>query len=128
MWTIYEFIEPGGNSVLRDWPLQKRERIRLNQKLDLLMQYGLGAPGLVGGPNIGKQRHIYKLKVRGDVQLRPMFCRGPFDTNTELTFLAIATERDRVLVPANAPRLAEFRRQQLISGRGMRRRRDEIDP
>ena len=123
MWTIYEFVDSRGVGVLESWSLQKLEHVRLNQKLDLLLQYGLTAPGLVGGPNIGKQRHIYKLKVRGDVQLRPLFCRGPRDTETELTFLAVATERDGQLVPANAPQLAEFHRNQLLNGRNRRRKR-----
>jgi hypothetical protein len=123
MWQIFEYIDARGDGVLSSWNLEKRERVRLSQKLDLLQQYGLDAPGLVGGPNIGKQRHIYKLKVKGGVQLRPMFCRGPANRSTELTFLAQATERDGQITPPTAPVVAELRRRQLIAGTAERRRR-----
>lgn len=113
---VFEVLDASGDGVITAWPLQKRERVKLRQKIDLLEQHGLDAPGLVGGPNIGKQRHIYKLKVKGSVQLRPMFCKGPTNPDDEITFLTQATERDGQIEPASAPMNAEFKRQQLVAG------------
>ena len=71
-------------------------------------------PGLIAGP-IKHRPHIYKLRVGGKVRLRPLLCRGPFDPDVELTFLASATERDNVLEPPGALDIAERRRTEVIS-------------
>jgi len=55
-------------------------------------------PQLVVGP-INKTGHIYKLKVYADVMLRPMLCKGPFDMNSECTFLIGAKEVQGRLIP-----------------------------
>ena len=54
-------------------------------------------PGLLAGPNIGGQAHIYKLRVKSNVQMRPMLSKGPLDNAAEFTFLARAIEVGGIL-------------------------------
>jgi hypothetical protein len=54
-----------------------------------------------------------------ELALRPLLCRGPFDPNAELTFLAGAEERDNRITPS--PRLAVERRAKLLANRLLRR-------
>lgn len=71
-------------------------------------------PNLLAGPGYDGQQSIYKLKVRGSVQLRPMVCIGPFGLD-EWTVLYPATEVGNVLCPADAARLAEERRKEILA-------------
>lgn len=115
-WVIYESLH-SGDRIISDWPLQKAQRIRLEQRLDLLRSVWPMLPrNLVPGPGIDGQNHIYKFKVKGNVQLRPLLCRGTGDGKTELTFLARATERDDVLEPAGIAAEAESRRIEVRNG------------
>lgn len=76
--------------------------------------------GLLAGPGVYGQVWIYKLKLKGNVALRPMLCRGPFSDN-EWTILSRAKERDDVLIPANAADVAEERRLQIRADKTRRR-------
>ena len=109
-WRLLEYVD-GDQRVLSDWSLQSVQRARLDQRLDMVRSVGLSLPpNLVAGPGIDGERHIYKFKVKGNVQLRPLLCRGPQDGRTELTFLARAIERDDILEPAGVAAVAERRR------------------
>jgi len=118
MWTVFEFLDERSRSVIESWlkaeRIQKKARILLVQKIDLLRQYGPELPpGLLStGPIDGG--HIYKLKVRGPVMLRPLLCKGPFSNDTEYTFLQGAIERNRILPESDIVR-AETNRKTLIS-------------
>jgi hypothetical protein len=46
-------------------------------------------------------RRIYKLRVHGDVMMRPMLCRGPHRIEREYTVLLGAIEKDRKLRPTD---------------------------
>jgi len=117
-WRLYDYLNQRGDNEVADWTrgLQKSDRARLNQKLDMLERYGIDGlpPKLVAGP-LGGHRHIYKLRIDGSVAMRPMLCKGPIDMNREFTLLLGATERDRVLDPMDAPRRAEQRRTEIIA-------------
>ena len=116
---IYEFAEHGDQSVIRKWldaeSISKRDRGQLMAKMDLLAKEGL-ALASVGGPIRSKrkriQSHTYKLIVHGDKMLRPMFCKGPIDTENEFTFLVGAIEANWTLDTDVAD--AEERRARLI--------------
>jgi hypothetical protein len=62
----------------------------------------------------------YKLVIHGDVMLRPMFCKGPFDNDDEFTFLCGGIETGGVLQPDIAD--AEERRAVLIADPSRRER------
>src|SRR5579864_8820893 len=102
-WDVYEFLDNRDERVIVRWVrkarLQKKARILLDQKIDLLREHGpdltpeLLSPGPIDGG------HIYKLKVRGPVMLRPLLCKGPFSMTAEYTLLQGAVERGGVLPP-----------------------------
>src|SRR6476620_3715577 len=110
---VFEFVNDHGEGVISDWDIQKAQRIRLDLKLDLLVRAEFDQrtrkstlpPQLVAGPIDGHQ-HIYKLKVKGNVQLRPMLCYGPFGDD-EWTILFRATERGDRLIPSDAAAQAD---------------------
>lgn len=123
-WTVYEFLDNRNRSVIDVWlrkeRVQKKARILLDQKIDLLREYGPDLPpGLLSsGPIDGG--HIYKLKVRGPVMLRPLLCKGPFRMNEEYTLLQGAIERNDIL-PSTDVVQAEVNRQGVINDASRRR-------
>lgn len=114
---IYDFTNQKGRSVIQEWVddirLSKKMRGRFDSKVDLLATAGPEvAPKLLSGTRSG---HIKKLKVKGDVQLRPHLCLGPIDNETECTFLVGAVERDYKLIPEDVLVQAEASRTILIN-------------
>lgn len=123
-WKIFEYIE-GDRSTLHKWlkdeDVTERDRGQLILKMDLLAMHGTDLlTGILAGPIASKRKpkelrgsQIYKLKVKGDRQLRPMLCKGPVDMSGEFTFLIGAIETGGVLdVDALE---AEDRRQEVIA-------------
>lgn len=114
-WDIYDYRDQRGKDIIDDWMqgLQKKDRARLQAKIDLLHNNGPDLPtGLLSDT---PSRNIKKIRVKGDVALRPLLCRGPVDMDAEYTLLYGATERDWKLVPQNAIEVAEGRRQDVIN-------------
>ena len=124
-WTVYEFTDHRGDGVIVDWirreKIQKTAVAILNQKVDLLRQAGTLPPQLLAGPIDG---HIYKLKIKGRVQLRPMLCKGPIHNDIEYTFLQGCIERGNELDPIDAPGRAEKNRRIILTEPSRRRRHD----
>jgi len=127
---VYEWLDDGGLGEVTDWPkLQVAQQAKLDQKLDMLMNAEVDPKtrkanlpqDLLAGPGFGGQQHIYKLKGKGKVALRPMICLGPFGANDEWTVLYRAVERDGALIPADAADRAEERRRILERNRLRRR-------
>jgi hypothetical protein len=116
-WDVYEFLDNRMRPVIVAWVrkerIQKRARILLDQKIDLLREHGPELPpGLLSsGPIDGG--HIYKLKVKGPVMLRPLLCKGPLAMKEEYTLLQGAIERNDVLPPGDIAQ-AEANRQVVI--------------
>ncbi|MBI1786385.1 MAG: hypothetical protein HYR60_02395 [Acidobacteria bacterium] len=114
---LWDFLNARGDNVILQWVredrLSKRDRAKLNQKLDRLVQMDFDLAihtRLLAGPTYG---HIYKLRIHGDVMLRPLLCRGPIDTESEYTLLRGAVERGGRL-PDGAQEKAEENRQRVI--------------
>jgi hypothetical protein len=64
MWHLYEFLDPRGQGVIEVWldeaRIQRKARILLQQKLDMLVLHGPELPAnLLAGPFDG---HLYKLR------------------------------------------------------------------
>ena len=99
--SLYDFVDEGGKSVISSWRdgLTARSKAQLDSKLQMLSISGpnLG-PKLLAGP-IKKTGHIYKLIIHADVMLRPMFCKGPFEMETEFTLLVGAKEIQGTFIP-----------------------------
>jgi len=114
MWLLYDYIDEHGANIIAEWirRLQAPQRKKLQAKLNLLMQSGPDLPPqLLAGPVFD---HIYKLKVQGNVKLRPMLCKGPLNNDKEFTMLIGAIEKDYKLDPANAAEVAAKNRLAII--------------
>jgi len=96
---LYEYAEPAlrpedREGVISLWmrdDLQKRQRVQLQQKLDRLAQvdYDIARDWLAGTDAPG----IFKLRLRGNVQVRPLCCYGPALPKAEITFLLGVTKK-----------------------------------
>lgn len=123
MKQLWDFLDRRGRSVILEWAKQqtKRDRATLNQRFDRLMQvdYELAInSNLLAGPIY---KHVYKMQIHGEVQLRPLLCRGPISNESEYTLLRGALERDRVLTPG-AKEEAELNRAAVVASPAVRRR------
>ena len=117
MYKIFDYIDPNGKNIMQYWanklPMQRRDRGRLDSKIDMLITAGDDLPpGLLQNTRC---KHIMEIAVNSQVALRPMLCRGPFNMKSEFTFLFGATERDAKYVPKNAPERAEGNRLDLLA-------------
>jgi hypothetical protein len=67
-----------------------------------------------------------KLKIRSNVAIRPILTLGPLEPKREITFLAVAEERDNVLHPSieQVIELATRRLRQIEADASRRRRYD----
>jgi len=119
-WVLYDFVNDRGENEIAAWSrcLQKDQRAKLNAKLDMLARVGMVLQGgILAGPlpnDSGNATPIYKLKIRGNVQLRPMLCRGPIENNGEFTLLLGTIEVGNQLVPINAVSIAAEKREQIL--------------
>lgn len=88
--------------------LQKKERAKLNAKIDALAMYGADLiPGILSPTGT---QSIFKLRVQGRVKLRPMVCEGPSHGEPAFTFLLGAKEISWNYEPSDAlKRAAEIR-------------------
>jgi hypothetical protein len=127
-WQLYCFLSERGSNLIADWlhdeKISAKQRGDFQAKIDLFER---GGPDLITGfitePPIAPD--IYKMKVKGRVQLRPMACRGPIDPSREYTILLGWIERDREKVPLEIKRKASENRQ-IVIGDPKRRRRERI--
>lgn len=125
MWTIYDYLKSGGRNDIEKWTLEqtKERRARLIQKVDVIRKNGTDVPteilaDLGGG--------IYKLKVKGNPQLRPLLCRGVVDNDSEFTFLIGAIEKGGDYEPKDAVDRARERYADLLEHPTQRCRHKDI--
>jgi hypothetical protein len=115
---LFDYKDSNGINVMQFWAngmsMQKRDRGRLDSKIDLLERAGDTLPPKLLH-SIRRHKTIMHLVVNGEVALRPMLCRGPFNMQKEFTFLFGTAERDRKFAQRDAPERAERNRQDLIS-------------
>ena len=106
--------------MIKEWcvRLQKKDLIRLTQRIDKLSESGHElCPGLAGP--LHNSRHLYKIKVNGNVAVRLLLCKGPLSMETEYTLLLGAFETDDEL-PVGTLETAEQNRQDIIRDRNRR--------
>ena len=118
---LYDYLDEHGESEIQPWldKLQKKERAKIDEKLDALQMYGEELrPHVLADTN---ERSILKLRVQGGVKLRPLLCRGPIDAKAEYTLLAGAKEVGFVLQPKGVEKLAVERRNTVINEPNSRR-------
>lgn len=125
-WELYDYKNYNNVNEIAEWTrgLEKKQRTKLNHKLDMLTQIGPSLPPqLLAGPI---SDHVYKLKVQGNVQLRPMVCKGPINNEKEFTLLLGAREVGGNLVPRDAPQRAERNRAEIVNDRERRCEHERI--
>ena len=125
-WKLYDYRNAKKVNEIKIWAkdLEKKQRIQLNQKLDMLIQNGPNlSPGLLAGPIFD---HVYKLKVKSNVQLRPILCKGPIDNNKEFTLLLGAKEVNFKLKPAEAEKIAAHNRMEIINNPDRRCKHERV--
>jgi hypothetical protein len=106
--------------MIKQWcaRLQKKDLIRLTQKIDKLAETGHElCPGLAGP--LHNSRHLYKIKVNGNVAVRLLLCKGPICMEAEYTLLMGAFETDDKL-PEGTLEAAEQYRQEIIQDKNRR--------
>lgn len=126
VWLLYDYLDAGGHNIIKEWSegLGKRERIKLNQKLDMLENYGPNLPPqLLAGPVFD---HVYKLKIQGNPKPRPLLCKGPINNDVEFTLLLGAFEIQWQLTPKNSLEHAANNRQAIIDNPLRRCRHERI--
>jgi hypothetical protein len=125
-WIIYDYVDPREGNLIYAWSqrLQKKERAKLNSKIDALSLHGLDLiPGIVAPTGTAS---IFKLKVHGQIQLRPMLCEGPGRREPAFTLLLGAAEVSWEYIPPNAPELAAALREKLIQNPTWRRVHERV--
>ncbi|HVC46285.1 MAG TPA: hypothetical protein VND90_03470 [Terracidiphilus sp.] len=119
-WTIFDYVDPVEGNLFKAWSscLQKKELAKLNNRLDALSTHGPELiPGILSPTGLAS---IFKLKIHGNVQLRPLLCEGPGRGEEAFTLLLGAFEVSNDYVPIGAPLIASRMRESLI--KDMRRR------
>lgn len=118
---LYDYVDAQERNLFAQWTqgLEKSQRAKLNARLDLLQQQGDGLlpEMLTGSPTPG----ILKLRCRGNVQLRPLLCKGPIDVDQEYTLLIGAIERSGKFDPAKADQTAAERKNAVLAAPNRRR-------
>src|ERR1035441_5019129 len=112
-WIICDYVHPGYGNLIRGWSsrLAKKEKAKLNRRIDSLELHGVGLiPGIVAPTGVAS---IFKLKIHGKVQLRPMLCEGPGALT--FTFLLGAKEVQNSYEPSGAPETAAEYRKDLFA-------------
>lgn len=123
---LFDYVDPQGANIFAEWTLelQKVQRAKMNAKIDMLQLHGeVLVPHVLTDTPIAS---IRKLRIKGNVQLRPLLCRGPHSMETEYTFLMGATERDGRLTPEDSPETADARRSVVALDQGRRCKHERI--
>ena len=122
---LWDYTSRTDRNEIREWlcSLSLRDQARVEQKLGLLEHVEfelLIHTKCLAGP-IDHTKHIYKLRVRGDKNIRLLLCKGPVVMAAEYTLLVGATEPNRDLVPKNAITTALERRSGILANSDERR-------
>lgn len=107
LYKLFDYVDAHGRNEIKEWTesLQKPQRAKLNEMLDKLAMHGDTLhPAMMAGSGVAG---ISKLKVKGNVQLRPLLCKGPIDVEGEYTLLKGAKEVGDELKPENAREIAK---------------------
>jgi hypothetical protein len=122
---LFDYVNAKGENEFKKWTAKQQlvQRARLNERLDKLSQLGdTLIPNMLTGTGTPG---IQKLRVKGNVQLRPLLCKGPVDIHWEYTLLMGAKEVGDELDPHNAAATANKRKQEVIADPKHRRKEHE---
>lgn len=117
---VWHYVNEKGVDVISKWAsdVPKRQLIKLQQKIDALIKHGSElSPQLLSD---SKQPGIKKIKVQGNLKLRPLLCKIPTNEGEveEWILLVGAYEIDWGIVPDGAYIEAAIRKQEVLDGNG----------
>ena len=122
-YKLFDYVNHKGENEIKAWTskLEKAFRAKLNNRLDNLVTHGdeLFPEILTGTDTAG----ILKLRIKGNIQYRPMLCRGPISSGDEYTLLLGCKEKGDKLVPPKADEIADDKKNKVI-GNPLERRID----
>ena len=127
LWVIYDYLSASGKNDIYKWASKftGERRGKLEAKLDVLRKQGLDVPKDLL-PYLGND--IYKLKVQGSPQLRPLLCRGIKSKDLkEFTILIGAIEENDQFRPSDAIDQAGNRLSQILENPNQRCEHKETD-
>ena len=125
-YALFDYLTDKGINDFKIWTekLQKTQRAKLNLRLDMLENKGPDLfPNILTGTDTAG---IQKLRVPGKVQLRPMLCKGPINTEKEFTLLIGAMEKQDKLQPKKADQIANKRKKDVIKDKTRRTKHERI--
>ncbi len=104
--------------------LQQAQLAKLDERLDRIEELESLDQARIAGYVFPFDKELKKMKISGDVALRPILVLGPFDKEHELTFLVLAREKNRRLEPSKrtVAQKARERLQDILDDRRRRRR------
>ena len=123
--SLFDALTASGKNEFKAWTegLQKVHRGKLNARLDMLRLHGDTLfPGVLTGTDTAG---VLKLRVKSNVQLRPMLCKGPVHIESEFTLLLGAKEVGGELKPPGADSIAGVIKEEVIALPATRRRDHE---
>lgn len=127
LWAIYDYLTASGKNDIYKWArkFNGERRGKLESKLDVLRKQGMDVPKDLL-PYLGND--IYKLKVQGSPQLRPLLCRGLYNKELkEFTILIGAIEENDEFRPKDAIDQARDRLSELLENPNQRCEHKETD-
>jgi len=120
---FWEWVDNRNRGVMSEAlaDLEKAQRIKVEERLDRIEELKTLSHESIKPWADNFSGPLKKIKIHGNVQVRPILVVGPIDKESEITFLLVAFEKDRKLIPANAAEIAEERLDQIL--KDPRRRR-----
>lgn len=122
---LYDYVDEQNVNVnvISEWAkgLQTRQRAQVQAKIDLLSLGGTELfPGTLTGSDVAG---ILRLRVKGNVQLRPCLCKGPLhpEMETAFTLLAGAHEKGGKMLPKGVVETAAARKEKVKADPAARR-------
>lgn len=103
---LFNYISVNGENEFKAWTekLEKIQRAKLNERMNFLYLHGEDLhPHTLTDTRV---RGILKLRIQGNVKLRPLLCRGPINAKIEYTLLKGAKEIGSNWDPKKAPQIA----------------------
>ena len=97
--SLWEWVDARGHGVMSSTTLPAAQRAKLDERLDRIEELEELTFESIAGLIFPFHHALKKMKIRGDVALRPVLALGPIDEKKEVTFLLIAKEINRRLPP-----------------------------
>lgn len=120
----FQYVDRRERPLLAEWGLGVEQKAKLDNVRDLVGRMEK-SEFIRSGLYMSMKNNIFKLKVHGKVQLRPMSCFGPIDEDEEVTLLFPAVEKGGKLIPRDAADRAIPRRAEVAGDPENRRKKYE---